>query len=173
MITLLVMVVMMFGVVATTGIFQFRPDKADNSHVVAVDAKSFLGMERWALDLPLRYPEVPESWVPNSARRTMIGNQPASKVSWVTEKGQYLELVQSPQPEEVAVKDWDSHAREKQGTLEAGGVTFTKWGFDDGETRPLYVARIGDVTFGISGVATESDFQTLADAVVAAQPIES
>src|SRR5699024_10692259 len=85
-----------FFTVGFTGLCSFNPGGPDKSGPVReVDAPSFLTLEARGMNFPLREPKMPEGWVPNSARRSQVGAEPAPLVGWVIDGERYISLRQT------------------------------------------------------------------------------
>ena len=89
-INVIVIVLLMIGAVGFTGMCSFSPGRPENGPVKEVDGATFMGMEARAAQFPVRFPQMPEGWVNNSARRTTIGEAPAPVVGWVTPQEGYV-----------------------------------------------------------------------------------
>lgn len=172
MISLLVMIIGMFIVVSTTGLCSFNPGKPENGPVQEVDAATILSMDARSLSYPIRYPDMPADWTTNSQRRTTIAGAPAPITGWVSAGGAFVELLQSDQPEEDVVADFDGQQREATREVDVQGHTFTVYTDSTSDkVRPLWVTTLGPVTEVISGLGTDEDFKVLAQALLQAQPI--
>ncbi len=79
-----VLLLLMFVAVGFTGMCTFNPGAPESGPVKEVDAKTFTEMEARGMNFPVRYPEMGEGWMTNSARRAMVSGEPAPVVGWVT-----------------------------------------------------------------------------------------
>lgn len=168
--TLLVMLVLMLLSVGFTGLCSFNPGAPENGPVRAVDAKQVLSLEARAMNFPVRMPEVPEGWTANSARRTSVEQQPAPVVGWVTASGAYLQLTQTGQPVEKALKTMKEESNEVD-PVTVEDVSFRHFEPADGSGDDTWIADIGEVRFLIVGTAGDEEFRQLAAATLQAQPI--
>lgn len=168
--SLVVLLVAMFLTVGFTGLCSFDPGEADRSGPVQeVDAASVLQMDARSLDIPIRNPEMPEGWVPNSARRVMVGGEPSSLVGWVVNGENYISLTQTGADFKAATQPDDS-LREETGTETTGDV---EWHVFTGEdARPLWVADLGDVRLAIEAMASQEQTRTAAEKIAATEPID-
>lgn len=168
--SLVVLLVAMFLTVGFTGLCSFDPGEADRSGPVQeVDAASVLQMDARSLDIPIRNPEMPEGWVPNSARRVMVGGEPSSLVGWVVNGENYISLTQTGADFKAAAQPDDS-LREETGTETTGDV---EWRIFTGEdARPLWVADLGDVRLAIEAMASQEQTRTAAEKIAATEPID-
>ena len=103
-INVVVIVVLMLLAVGFTGMCSFNPGRPENGPVQEVDGQTFLGMEARAVDFAVRYPELPEGWVNNSARRTTLSGTPAPVMGWVTPGEGFLQATQTGVDEDTALK---------------------------------------------------------------------
>ncbi len=167
--TLLVTGVVMIILIAPTGMCSFEPGRPENGPVREVDAGTFLRMEAASLGVPVRDPGVPEGWTPNSARRGTAGGEEAAVTGYITADEGYLQLTQTGASERDAAA---TEGREKTGEREVGGATVSVYAADSGEVRDIWAIDLGETRALISGAAPESDWETLAEAVVEAPVID-
>lgn len=171
-INVVIIVVMMLIGVGATGLCTYNPGRPENGPVQEVDARTFLSLESRATNFPIRYPEMPEGWVTNSARRTMIDQQPAPVVGWVTPAGGYLQMTQTGAdlPTAIAAQDAASRPNERTVTVEDHDVQVRT--SDDASVRPLWAVDAGDARFLITGAGSEDEFTALISAALKATPID-
>ena len=172
LINVVVIVVLMLVGVGATGLCTYNPGTPKNGPVQEVDAETFLGMEARAVNFPVRYPVAPEGWVTNSARRTMVGGQPAPVVGWVTKDGGYLQLTQTGADLDTAIAAQDNKLRPTERTAEVSGHQVRILLSDDHETRPIWALDADDARFVVTGAGTDAEFTALIEAALAAQPLE-
>ena len=96
--TLIVIIAVMTLTVAFTGMCSLNPGRPENGSVQEVDARQFLDIEARGMAFPLRYPQMPDGWTTNSARRSSVDGAPAPVVGWVTAQGAYVQLLQTDRP---------------------------------------------------------------------------
>ena len=168
--SLVVLLVAMFLTVGFTGLCSFDPGDADRSGPVQeVDADAVLKMDARTFDFPIRNPEMPEGWVPNSARRVMVNGEPSSLVGWVVNGENYISLTQTGADFKAASQPDDS-VREETNTETTGDV---EWHVFTGEdARPLWVADLGDVRLVIEAMASAEQTRTAAEKIAATDPID-
>ncbi|GGG78201.1 hypothetical protein GCM10007338_15240 [Corynebacterium pelargi] len=157
-------IIVMVLSVGFTGMCSFNKDTAENGPVREVDPDTFIEIESGAMNFPLHMPDMPEDWVPNSARRTSIAGEPAPAIGWVVRKDAYVQLVQTGVEAQEAVKGFDEHPREEEGSRKVGDITVTTYGSDERDVRPVMVADLGSSRLLVSGAASQEDF----DAVIKA-----
>ncbi|WP_026161347.1 DUF4245 domain-containing protein [Corynebacterium ciconiae] len=158
--------------VAFTGLCTFNTGTPENGPVQEVDASTVLHMEARAVDFPLRQPADPEGWITNSARRGSVNGQPAVIQGWVTKEGAYLQLMQTDQPLDDALRANDSGLKTKGEPTSVAGMDFTTYTKEDRHSRDLWGADLGDVRIVLAGSADADDFAELAQAFAEAKPIE-
>lgn len=169
--SLALLVVVMVGSVAFTGLCSYNPGAPEAGPVQEVDAESFMGMEARAMSFPVRLPDNPEGWVTNSARRTQVNDTPAPVVGWVTADTGYIQMTQTDQPLDDAVRGYDNDYRELSHTESIGGEEVEVYLSEESDVRELWVADLGDVRMLFSGAASEEEFRTLIEAAVSAEPL--
>ncbi|MEJ6547962.1 DUF4245 domain-containing protein [Corynebacterium sp. USCH3] len=175
--------VMAFSV-GFTGLCSYNPGPAETTgQVNEVDIDSILGTEARGLSIPVRNPEVPGNWQPNSGRRTTVDGEPSSIAGWVVDEKYYISLTQTAAELEDAVADVDDDYREETDAYRstASGVTAESAGAADGtvtwriftgdDARTVWAADLGESTVMLSGTATGEIYETLADKVVTTDPI--
>lgn len=173
MLSLGAIVVMMVVGVGATGLCSFDPGNPENGPVPTADASAFLHMEAAGASFPVRLPEVPEGWTANSARRSLLGGQPAPVVGYITDKEGYLQLSQTDLPLAEAVRGYDGEVRDRERAIDVAGTPVEVYTSPDREVRDLWAADLGDARLLISGAATEEEFRTLIEATAKAQPLRS
>src|SRR5699024_11537262 len=99
----------MLAVVVTTGLCIINEESSYLSAVREVDGEAFLDREARGAQGAIRFPDVPEDWVANSARRAGIAQQPASVVGWVTPGEAYLSSWQTQAALDAAISNFDEH----------------------------------------------------------------
>lgn len=171
-INVIVIVLLMVGAVGFTGMCSFSPGRPENGPVQEVDGATFMGMEARAVNFPVRFPQMPEGWVNNSARRSTIGESPAPVVGWVTPQEGYVQLTQTDADVDTAVERVDSAPREKSGTqLIDDSHDATVYTSSEADIRDLWVVDLGDVRLLVKGEAGEDEFRELLAAAITTEPL--
>ncbi len=171
-INVIVIVLLMVGAVGFTGMCSFSPGRPENGPVQEVDGATFMGMEARAVNFPVRFPQMPEGWVNNSARRSTIGESPAPVVGWVTPQEGYVQLTQTDADVDTAVERVDSAPREKTGTqLIDDSHEATVYSSPEADIRDLWVVDLGDVRLLVKGEAGEDEFRELLAAAIETEPL--
>ncbi|MEO6881227.1 MAG: DUF4245 domain-containing protein [Mycobacteriaceae bacterium] len=151
----------------------FSPGGPSTAPPPTIDAQAAFANDASNVSYPIRAPKLPDGWVANSANTVAIGSTSSSRVGFITTGDRYLRLAQSSAavaallPAEVdGLSTTDS-----TGTKEVGGTSWTIYVRQGGE--PAWVADLGPVRLLITGSGTPTDFNTLARAVLAVEPLTS
>lgn len=168
-----VVVVLMLIGVGATGLCTYNPGRPEQGPVQEVDARTFLELEARAVDFPVRYPELPEGWVTNSARRSMVDQEPAPVVGWVTPDGGFLQLTQTGAESDAAIAAEDSQPRPIESSEVVEGVTARVLRSDAADVRPIWAVDAGDARLVLTGAGTDDEFRALVAATLAADPIDA
>lgn len=167
-----IVVVLMLVGVGATGLCTYHPGRPESGPVQEVDAKTFLGLEARAVDFPVRYPEMPEGWVTNSARRSMVQDTPAPVVGWVTPDKGYLQMTQTKADEEAAIAAHDDKERPNERTETIESKQVRALSSDDQDVRQLWVVDGGDVRLLVTGAGTDEEFRELISTTLRTAPID-
>lgn len=170
-INVVVIVVMMVLAVGFTGMCTFNPGAPESGPVQEVDGRTFMDLEARAAGFPVRYPEMPEGWTNNSARRTSIAGQPAPVLGWVTPGEGFVQLTQTGVAEDDAVKQFDGSPREREREELIDGHPTTTYTSPHNDIRDLWVVDLGDVRLLVTGAAPDEEFAELVRATVNAAPV--
>lgn len=170
-INVVVIVVLMLLAVGFTGMCSFNPGRPENGPVQEVDGQTFLSMESRAVDFAVRYPDVPEGWVNNSARRTTLNGTPAPVMGWVTPHEGFLQVTQTGVDEDTALKGIDASPRSLARTEDVAGHEAKVYSSDDRDVRDVWFVDLGDERILITGAAEATEFRELIEMFAAAQPL--
>ncbi|MFC3960608.1 DUF4245 domain-containing protein [Nocardia jiangsuensis] len=136
------------------------------------DVDAALGSDARTLPFPIRNPELPADWTPNSGSRetiTAAGGGPVSTVGYITGDGTYVRLSQSSATEEQLAR-FVLGSRYPTGTVDVDGV---KWVvYSEPTEENAWVADLGAVRVLVTGAGNEAAFRTLAGATTAARPLQ-
>lgn len=168
--TLAPLIVACLLVAGLVGQCSWSPGGPTEGAIPTFDAAGALDVDAQIVDYPLRMPQVPAEWTPNSGSRRDIGSATASTVGFVTSERLYLQLTQSDAPAQALAGAYANGTADRSGTEQVGGVDWLV--FEDATDEPLWVADLDDVRILITGSGTNDDYVTLAQAVMAAAPIE-
>ncbi|MCZ9308894.1 DUF4245 domain-containing protein [Corynebacterium uberis] len=175
MLSLGVIVIMMIGGVAFTGLCSFNPGTPENGPVPQVDAHSFLTMEAASAGFAVREPALPQGWITNSARRAAVGPATAAVVGVITDQEGYLQLYQTGADVAATVRDIDADFREHARSVDVSGrkVDIYASPNHEADVRDLWVTDLGDARIVVTGAATDEEFSQLLAATIAAKPVRS
>lgn len=161
--------VLMLVAVGATGLCTYNPGAPEQGPVQEVDAETFLNLEAKGVDFPVRYPQMPEGWTTNSARRAMIGQQPAPVVGWITPDGGFIQLTQTGASPEDALAASGGHQRELARTADVAGATADIYSAP--EERDLWLVDAGDARFLLTGAGEDSEFEAVIAESLSTPPI--
>ena len=144
------------------------------------DAPAALQADANTLDIPIRLPQLPEGWRPNSGNRSGIeggltmpdggrARAVASRVGYLAPSGAYLSLTQSNADEVALVASIkpDSYAA---GSQDVDGVTWVV--YESSDPEPVWTTRLdGAVQLAITGAGDIDEFRTLAGATQSQPPL--
>ena len=124
------------------------------------------------MDFPVRYPEMPEGWITNSARRSMLAGQPAPVVGWVTPDRGFIQLTQTGLDAEAAIENADSKPRTLDRTVDVDGHPVEVFASEEQDVRDLWVVDAGDARFVLTGAGEDREFEELIATALATAPIQ-
>ncbi|MFL0180733.1 MULTISPECIES: DUF4245 domain-containing protein [unclassified Mycobacterium] len=164
------------------GTCAFRPGGITAGPVPSYDAATALKADAQTLGFPVRLPQLPEGWQPNSGSRGSItdGRGDAkgqrlravtSRVGYVSPTGMYVSLTQS-NADEVPLVASISPGLHPTGSEDVDG---TRWVVYQGEGDPVWTTRLagkaGAAQLAISGAGGPELFRTVAAAVQSQAPL--
>ncbi len=176
MIGAMVVLLVIAGVVAAvTRGCSFDPGapSAGRDTAPSVDVSAKLREAAATVTFPVRRPELPASWHPNSSSTAAVGTGAAAdvvvRVGWLTPAGRYVQLSQSGGrvPDVVATETGSESPR--TGTVSVDDVTWTT--YPSRRDEVAWVASLDGVVVVITGNGDEGEFRELASAVSAAAPV--
>lgn len=169
--TLVVMFIAVAVTIGFTGLCSFNPGKPENGPVHEVDAQSFLNMEARRVDYPVRLPDVPKGWTPNSTRAGMAAGSQSTIVGFVTASGAFIQVTQTDAPADKLPADGKERTRD--GAADVEGIEWAKFQPTDGNDRRVWVGDLGDARAMIEGTANDDEFTQLASSLKKAKPIDT
>ncbi|STC70099.1 putative secreted protein [Corynebacterium pilosum] len=168
-----VLLLLMFVAVGFTGMCTFNPGAPESGPVKEVDAKTFTEMEARGMNFPVRYPEMGEGWMTNSARRAMVSGEPAPVVGWVTPNEGYVAMTQTGVDLDSAVRGVDSDPREYESSTTIAGHEVQLYTSEHDDVRDLRVVDMGDSVLLFTGAGSDEEFHELIDTAVNTEPIDT
>lgn len=169
--SLSVLVVMMLVAVGPTGLCSINPEESDYAQSNPVDAATFLSLEARSEHYSVRDPQMPQNWIPNSARRAEVAGEDASVVGWVTAAKGFVQAAQTGVALDDAASHYDGQFRANERVLDVDGTQVRVLESDDKNVRPVWAFDLGDARVVLSGSADDGDFQAAVRAFLAATPI--
>lgn len=164
------------------GTCSFSPGGMSAGPVPSYDAVAALNADAQTLGFPVRLPQLPEGWQPNSGSRGSITDgrtDPSgqrlravtSRVGYITPTGMYVSLTQS-NAEETALVAAIHPGLHPTGTQDVDG---TRWVVYEGDGDPVWTARLagkaGAAQVAITGAGGADQFRTLAAATQSQAPL--
>lgn len=153
-----------------TGLCSFNPGAPESGPVREADVDGFLRMESSRVPFDVRDIEVPEGWIPNSTRATVVDGHQSNVIGFVTDNDTYVHLLQTDAPLD-AIPD-DGEPRTEVDSVDIDGLTWEVFEGVDSGVRNAWTADGGDVRFELMGSAGEDDYRKLAAAVAEAPVYE-
>ncbi|MFI5510593.1 DUF4245 domain-containing protein [Mycobacterium sp. NPDC051804] len=171
------------------GMCSFQASGPAEGPAPTYDAPRALQADADALKIPIRLPQLPQGWQPNSGSRNGIDGgrtdptsgeslrAVSSTIGFLAPSHLYVSLTQSNADEDKLVASMrpDMHPT---GVEDVDGVTWVVYEGGDREGRPdepLWTARLngptGPAQVALTGAATTEEFRTLAAATQTASPL--
>jgi len=169
--SLIPLVVLCLLIAGIAGQCSFSPGAPKPGNPPAFDPSKELPRDAKRLGFPIRLPQLPEDWRPNSGIVEAVpgaGSAMVNKVGYVTPSARFIELAQSDATEEqlVSVKPGDDVELTDE---QVDGRTWVVYAREEGET--VWVTDLGRVRIMITGKGPQDEFADLARAVLVAQPL--
>jgi Protein of unknown function (DUF4245) len=176
------------------GMCSFEPGGTKQGAIPSYDAAAALRADAQTLGFPVRLPQLPTGWRPNSGGRGGIESgrtDPAtgqrlsaatSTVGYISPTGMYLSLTQSNADEDKLVGSIHPSAY-PTGTVDVDGTRWVVYrgggqgAQAEGAAEPLWTTRLagpgGAAQIAITGAGSTDQFHTLASATQSAPPLTS
>ena len=172
------------------GMCSIQPGGTNKGIIPSYDAGQALRADAAALGFPIRLPQLPSGWQPNSGRRggmeagrtdASAGQQlhaATSTVGYISPTGMYLSLTQSNADEDKLVGAIHP-GMYPSGTVDVAGTSWVVYqGADQtGAVEPVWTTRLaspaGPAQVAITGAGTTEQFRTLAAATQSQPPLPS
>jgi hypothetical protein len=164
------------------GTCSFRPGGTTAGPVPSYDAVAALNADAQTLGFPVRLPQLPEGWQPNSGSRGSITDgrtdssgqrqrAVTSRVGYLGPTGMYVSLTQS-NADETALVAAIHPGLHPTGTEDVDG---TRWVVYQGESDPVWTTRLsgksGTAQLAITGAGGAEQFRVLAAATQSQAPL--
>lgn len=144
---------------------------ATEQKVPHFDVSDGLEADANTMSFPIRAPEVPDDWQPNSGSTQDIDATISSNVGWITPGGAYVQLTQTDATEEPLMRKLLGDDTSGTGTRDIGGQMWVT--YENLDRQKAWIVDLGAVRIGVKSRGKDESMETLAEAVLAAQPIES
>lgn len=159
--TLVVSMLAVMLLIGTTGLCSFEPGRPENGPVQEADPESFTRIESASIGFQLVNPQVRDGWVPNSARRSSLGDELAAVLGYLTANEGYLQLTQSA----ASVEDGaQREGRERTDTREVAGREVQVFHSEEFGVRDIWAIDHGDRRAFITGAADDAEWMELVEA---------
>jgi hypothetical protein len=173
------------------GMCSFQPSRSNRGEIPSYDAAAALRADAQTLGFPIRLPQLPAGWQPNSGGRGGIENgrtdpstgqrlnAATSIVGYISPTGMYLSLTQSNADEDKLVGSIHPSAY-PTGTVDVAGINWVVYhgaGQGGADAEPVWTARLagpaGATQIAITGAGSTDQFRTLASATQSQPPLPS
>lgn len=151
----------------------FSPGGPKPGPIPSFDAAAAFRYDSRELGFPIRQPQVPDGWTPNSGSRSIVagaGGGDSSNIGYITAGGRYIQLTQSNATMATLVPFVAGEARYATGTEQIGDRTWDVFG--GAGVEAIWVSDFGDTRILVTGPAPADAFTELATAVGAATPLQ-
>ena len=171
------------------GMCSFQPGGTNKGTIPSYDAAAALRADAQTLAFPIRLPQLPAGWQPNSGGRGGIQNgrtdpstgqrlnAPTSIVGYISPNGMYLSLTQSNADEDKLVGSIHPSAY-PTGTVDVDGTNWVVYhgaGQSGPDAEPVWTTRLtspaGATQIAITGAGSTDQFRTLATATQSQPPL--
>jgi hypothetical protein len=173
------------------GMCSFQPGGTNKGTIPSYDAAAALRADAQTLGFPIRLPQLPAGWQPNSGGRGGIENgrtdpstgqrlnAATSIVGYISPTGMYLSLTQSNADEDKLVGSIHPSAY-PTGTVDVSGTNWVVYhgaGQSGADAEPVWTTRLagpaGATQIAITGAGSTDQFRTLASATQSQSPLSS
>jgi hypothetical protein len=169
------------------GMCSFQPGGTNKGTIPAYDAVAALRADAQTLGFPIRLPQLPAGWQPNSGDRGGIENgrtsngqrlnAATSTVGYISPTGMYVSLTQSNADEDKLVASIHPSAY-PTGTVDVSGTNWIIYrgaGQSGADAEPVWTTKLtspaGATQIAITGAGSTDQFRTLAVATQSQPPL--
>jgi len=171
--SLVALLVLCMLIAAIASQCEFKPGGPTAGPAPTFDIDAGLDYDAKELGFPIRHPEVPEDWQPNSGSRSIISGAEggdSSTVGFITPGGRYVRFTQSDAGEDELVRFVAGGPRTATDVRAIDGRDWVVYGGEDVEA--IWVSDFGDVRILIGGSGDQEEFTLLAAAAGRAEPLQ-
>lgn len=155
--------------VLINGNFTWGFSGPDDSKIPTFDVSDSLAIDARTQAYPIRDPQVPDDWHGNSGSTLPLDGGVVTNVGWLNSEGSYIQLSQTAAPEAALIADLGGPDALGKGTRDFDGQQWVI--YSNPENKEIWATDLGDVRVGIVSRGSEAAMVTLAEAVLAAQPL--
>jgi hypothetical protein len=171
------------------GMCSLQPGGTNKGTIPSYDAAAALRADAQTLGFPIRLPQLPAGWQPNSGGRDGIQNgrtdpstgqrlnAATSIVGYISPTGMYLSLTQTNADEDKLVGSIHPSAY-PTGTVDVAGTNWVVYqgaGQNGADAEPVWTTRLtspaGATQIAITGAGSTDQFRTLATATQSQPPL--
>jgi hypothetical protein len=170
------------------GMCSFQPGRSREGRIPSYDAAAALRADAATLGFPIRLPQLPAGWRPNSGSRGSIekgrtdpstgqrANAITSNVGYISPTGEFLSLTQSNADEDRLVGSIHRSAF-PSGAVDVAGTNWVVYqGSGEGaDAEPVWTTALvgpgGRTQIAITGAGSTDQFRTLATATQSQPPL--
>ncbi|MFT4087225.1 MAG: DUF4245 domain-containing protein [Gordonia sp. (in: high G+C Gram-positive bacteria)] len=138
--------------------------------IPSFDSETALRVDAENMSFPIREPELPQDWKSNSGSSQPLGSSMMSTVGWITPAGAYVQLTQTGATEDRLVPALGDQGVLGSGMKEIGGHKWVAYENIEQHNK-IWVTDLGDVRIAVMSRGSDAEMETLAKAIVAAQPL--
>ncbi|WP_225725164.1 MULTISPECIES: DUF4245 domain-containing protein [unclassified Nocardia] len=136
------------------------------------DVTAALGDDARTLHFPVRNPQLPTDWTPNSGHRDTItgpGGGPLSTVGFITPQGNYMQLTQTNGTEQALAR-FLLNGRPASGSIQIADQKWSVYAEKGEETA--WITDFGTARVMVKGAGNDAAFRALAQAVDSAPIVQ-
>lgn len=143
----------------------------DPSQMPRVDSHAVFAESARRLSFPIRDPALPANWRASTVEQRLApGGASAVRVSWITDGGRYMRLVQTTAEEGALVADETGGGRPiARGAIPVAGQQWVS--YQGANDEQAWARQAGGVIWVITGDGVDAEFSVLANAVETARPL--
>ncbi|MEE3848912.1 DUF4245 domain-containing protein [Gordonia sp. LSe1-13] len=133
------------------------------------DVTTALQADARDLTFPIRLPDTPDGWKPNSGSTVPVGGTMVSNAGWISEVGAYVQLSQTDAAEDDLVVHLGDGDALGTGTRQVAGREWVT--YVTAEEQKFWITDLGDVRIAVLSRGPDEDMATLATATLAKEPL--